>query len=82
MGEQVGNAVAAWVEVEFVWNLEGIECLMQFACPTVKTVGVLGPTVEINLHLHERRGVLPRQNERAIQVPEFLLDGIAKYTGQ
>jgi len=38
MGEQVGNAVAAWVEVEFVWNLEGIECLMQFVRPAVKTV--------------------------------------------
>ncbi len=38
--------------------------------------------VEINFHFHERGRIFPRQHERAIQVPEFLLDGIAKYSCQ
>jgi hypothetical protein len=37
MGQQVRNAVAARVEVEFVRNLEGIECLVQFDRAAVNT---------------------------------------------
>ena len=79
MGQQVRNAVAARVEVELVRNFEGVERLMQFARASVETEGVLRAAIEVHFHFQKRGRVFPRQHERAVQVPEFQVDRIAKH---
>ena len=79
MGQQVGNAVASRVEVELVGNLEGIERLVQFARSTIKVVRVFHAAIKVNFHFQKRRRISPRQRKWAVQIPEFLVDRVAKH---
>lgn len=80
MGQQVGNAVSAGVEMKFVGNLEGIERLVQLARTAVKAVRIFRAAIEVNFHFQERRRVFSRQHKGAVQIPEVPVDRIAKDT--
>ena len=82
MRQQVGNAVAARIKMEFVRYFQRIERFIQFCRPAVETIGVFGAAVKVNLRFEQFRRIFPSQQERAVQIPEFLVDWIAKHTGK
>src|SRR5713226_5153910 len=66
VSEEIGNAVPARVEMEFVRNFQGIERLVQFACAAVEAVGVLAAAIKIDFCFCEQGGVFLGQQEGAI----------------
>jgi len=79
MGQHVGDAVSARVEVEFVGNLEGIERFVQFARTTVKSIRIFRAAIEVNFHFRKRGRIFPRQQKGAVQIPEVPVDRIAEH---
>ena len=74
--------MSARVEMEFVGDFQGIERLVQFARAAVEAVGVLRAAIEINFRLCKHCRVFPCQQERTVQLPEFLVNRISENIGE
>jgi hypothetical protein len=51
VGAEIGNAVPARVEMEFVRDFQGIQRLVQFARTVVEALEILGATISSARHL-------------------------------
>jgi len=79
--DEVGNAVSAGIEMELVGNAVLGERIVEFACAAIEAEGILGAAIEIDFRFLEGERIFPGQQEGAVQVLEFAVDGIAEHVG-
>ena len=78
MRDKIRHVVAAGIQMELVRDLGRIQRLVQLARAAIETVKILSAAVKINFRLGEQCGVFAGQHERAVQIPDSSVDGIAE----